>query len=282
MFNIIFYIYYVILIRSSRQSYGDSAVGYVQVKLDNNFSFVQARITPEHKVHNQSYHVSAKINIKEDVILECQCHSCVASQGGCKHAIAFLFWLHRRSEEPSPTEELCYWKKSDLSKVGTSQKFLLLSDITKTPTVRTDSSTDVARKFISRNENKNFDCLMLNMTRSPTYNVISLHQLAIGFQDEDLSMNAQNFLEFCTSKMTNKDCLHATVATKEQSKSAMWHELRYGRITASKIYEASRCSTDGSLVESIFGASKFIPTAAMQRGLLFIPTKFIQSFLSCK
>lgn len=41
----------------------------------------------------------------------------------CKHAVAFLFWLHRRSEEPSVTATTCYWKKSALSKVGPGTKF---------------------------------------------------------------------------------------------------------------------------------------------------------------
>lgn len=38
--------------------------------------------------------------------------------GGCKHAVAFLFWLHRRSSEPSVTEAQYYWTATKLSKVG--------------------------------------------------------------------------------------------------------------------------------------------------------------------
>lgn len=35
-----------------------------------------------------------------------------------------------------------------------------------------------------------------------------------------------------------------------QSKTTDWYKVRYGRITASRIYEASRCQTlDGSLSE---------------------------------
>ena len=39
--------------------------------------------------------------------------------GGYKHALAVLMWIHRRSEDPAPTEVACYWKKSCLSSVGT-------------------------------------------------------------------------------------------------------------------------------------------------------------------
>lgn len=55
-------------------------------------------------------------------------------------------------------------------------------------------------------------------------------------------------------------------STREQSKSSVWYELRYGRITASKAYEVSRCKTvDGSLVAAIMGA-KTPDTVAMKRG----------------
>ncbi|XP_018577801.1 uncharacterized protein LOC108916086 [Anoplophora glabripennis] len=57
-------------------------------------------------------------------------------------------------------------------------------------------------------------------------------------------------------------------ATKGQSKSSLWYELRYGRITASKIYEAGNCKTsDGTLVETIIGAHKIRETRAMKRGI---------------
>ncbi|GBP88368.1 hypothetical protein EVAR_52673_1 [Eumeta japonica] len=60
-----------------------------------------------------------------------QCEDCVASQGGCKHAIAFLMWLHRRSEEPSCTSVECYWKKSKLSRVGSSMKYMTAKELSK-------------------------------------------------------------------------------------------------------------------------------------------------------
>lgn len=38
-------------------------------------------------------------------------------------------WLHRRSEEPAPTEVVCYWKKPVLSQVGTADKFIKAENI---------------------------------------------------------------------------------------------------------------------------------------------------------
>ncbi|XP_030749227.1 uncharacterized protein LOC115877209 [Sitophilus oryzae] len=64
-------------------------------------------------------------------------------------------------------------------------------------------------------------------------------------------------------------CREAEKYTRAQSKSTEWYELRFARITASKIYEASRCKTkEGSLVEAILGGAKHIETDAIKRGLL--------------
>ncbi|GBP91015.1 hypothetical protein EVAR_60490_1 [Eumeta japonica] len=60
----------------------------------------------------------------EEAVKSIECHDCVASQGGCKHAIAFLMWIHRRSEEPSCTSVECYWMKSKLSRAGSTLKYL--------------------------------------------------------------------------------------------------------------------------------------------------------------
>lgn len=49
----------------------------------------------------------------------------------------------------------------------------------------------------------------------------------------------------------------------------MWFKLRYGRITASKIYELSRCKKgDGVLVKQILVNSKIKLTSVLERGKL--------------
>ncbi|GBP65636.1 Cell division cycle protein 16 homolog [Eumeta japonica] len=65
-------------------------------------------------------------------------------------------------------------------------------------------------------------------------------------------------------------CFHKLVKkveeyTRHQSSSSLWHELRFGRITASKAYEVKMYKSDGSLVSLIMGGN--IPeTPAMKRG----------------
>ncbi|VVC86940.1 unnamed protein product [Leptidea sinapis] len=58
-----------------------------------------------------------------------KCHGLVI--GGCKHALALLMWTHRRSEDPTPTEVACYWKKSRLSGIGTVIKYIEAEKLTK-------------------------------------------------------------------------------------------------------------------------------------------------------
>ncbi|KAJ8720818.1 hypothetical protein PYW08_006283 [Mythimna loreyi] len=116
---------------SGRESYGDDAVGYVQLKRDQNTCIVKCTICPEHKVRSKPYAVSVVVNEAEESVTSVQCHDCPASEGGCKHGVAFLMWLHRRTEDPSCTSVECYWRKSNLAKVGSSIQVLTASEISK-------------------------------------------------------------------------------------------------------------------------------------------------------
>ncbi|KAF5297852.1 hypothetical protein FQR65_LT19661 [Abscondita terminalis] len=117
--------------RSSRESYGDDAVGYVQLEREGTLCTVKCRVCPEHKVHAKPYSATVVVDEQDNVFRSAQCFDCAASAGGCKHAVAFLMWLHSRSEEPSCTQVSCYWQKSKLSQVGTKLKFILASELVK-------------------------------------------------------------------------------------------------------------------------------------------------------
>ncbi|XP_074109918.1 uncharacterized protein LOC141534458 [Cotesia typhae] len=62
-------------------------------------------------------------------------------------------------------------------------------------------------------------------------------------------------------------CDNIEKETQYQADCDLWFSLRYGRITASKAYEASRCNTsNGTLVELLVGGQKLRNTKAMERG----------------
>ncbi len=70
---------------------------------------------------------------------------------------------------------------------------------------------------------------------------------------EDLSHTSPNdFLGFCSRTMTTELCELASTETVGQSTLPIWFQLRFGRITASRLHEAAQCRKDGTLVQVIF------------------------------
>nr|XP_026497883.1 uncharacterized protein LOC113402002 [Vanessa tameamea] len=92
---------------SSRPSYGEDAVSYVHLKRSGNMCTVRGKICPEDKVHARLYAVTVVVDEEEEAVISVQCNDCVASKGGCKHAIAFLMWIHQ-SEQPSCATDGAY------------------------------------------------------------------------------------------------------------------------------------------------------------------------------
>ncbi|KAK4017251.1 hypothetical protein OUZ56_032198 [Daphnia magna] len=66
--------------------------------------------------------------------------------------------------------------------------------------------------------------------------------------------------------MKEELCREAEDATKNQYQNPLWNRLRFSRITASVLDQASKCRTvNGSLINLIQGA-KLRETSAMSRG----------------
>ncbi|XP_046975380.1 uncharacterized protein LOC124541508 [Vanessa cardui] len=137
--------------KSSRESYGDDAIGCCTITPG------QCKMCPEHKVRNKSYNVTMIVNETDGEIINCKCHDCVNSAGGCKHAVAFLMRAHRRSEEPPCTSVECSWKKPILSRVGTSLKYITVTQLCKKEVPDRSSSRVVYDDFISKAEKKKVD-----------------------------------------------------------------------------------------------------------------------------
>ncbi|KAJ0169999.1 hypothetical protein K1T71_014605 [Dendrolimus kikuchii] len=137
---------------SSRASYGNDAISYVQLKRDGKLCIVKCKICTEHKVRSKLYRVTLIIDEEDDIIHSIECHDCLASQGVCKHAMAFLMWVHRRSEEPACTSIECYWKKSKQSQVGTSLKYVTAKTMFKSSQPSLPSNSNVLRKFLEEGQ----------------------------------------------------------------------------------------------------------------------------------
>ncbi|KAK9885167.1 hypothetical protein WA026_010677 [Henosepilachna vigintioctopunctata] len=87
-----------------------------------------------------------------------------------------------------------------------------------------------------------------------------MHKLVLKYKEP----SCDKFLE--KVMLTDADIDIIERETKDQHKSSLWHELRYGRITASRAFEFSCCkSSDGNLMSLIMGG-KLPDTSAMKRG----------------
>ncbi|KAJ8685669.1 hypothetical protein QAD02_021462 [Eretmocerus hayati] len=257
-------------IRAARANYGDEAIGRVQLRRVECQCVVRASITPEHKIHRKAYSVTIEIDEKEELVTKAQCHDCVASAGGCKHAVAVLAWLYRRCEEPSPTSVQCYWKKCKLAEVGRSLKGILIKNMVpvkkSSPDVDNSLQLDDLLSYLvqqSLNRETNSQIILDFSPVSSTYS-LSMHHLSLNYDGN--RSKADEFLTYCATCMVQKVIMQVEKATRGQSQDLLWHELKYGRIGASLLFEAANCKTvDGSLVNRIMG-SRIPDTPDMERG----------------
>lgn len=68
----------------------------------------------------------------------------------------------------------------------------------------------------------------------------SIHRILSSFFEQG-GKDADAFIMFVEQIMPTSACKDVSIRIEAQSESKLWLELRYGRITASKIYEVSRC-----------------------------------------
>lgn len=68
-------------------------------------------------------------------------------------------------------------------------------------------------------------------------NTLYIDHLVLLFMEENVAFQPVNFEKFCTGKMTTQRCREVFNETMLQSLKAEWYYQRYGRISASRIYE---------------------------------------------
>lgn len=110
------------------------------------------------------------------------------------------------------------------------------------------------------------DNMLTRMNIAVPYSYSIFHSVVLFKQQEDVH-SLDGFLEFCKGNMNSEECVALQRVDQSDEESSQWMIARYGRITASKMYEVSLCNTlEGSLVETILGGTPCINTTAMRRG----------------
>ncbi|KAF4529812.1 hypothetical protein B566_EDAN018029 [Ephemera danica] len=258
----------IFLSRSMRPEYGDCAFGYVQIKRDGTNVILKAAVCPETWTKKKSYNVYLSMN--DTSILSVDCKDCKGSRGGCKHSVAFVAWLHRHSEEPSPTEEKCYWRKSKLSHVGTSLKAISAKEMTGALEEETDDEDRRFTPFLNDvlEGLKSIPFVESNLLNqySSELSPLSIHSLMY-YSTKNGMTNFTMFLKYASLELSKYDLLKVAKDTLLQYESVLWKELRFGRITASKLHEISHCHTpSGSTVKILLGVTKIKDNKYLQRG----------------
>lgn len=126
----------------------------------------------------------------------------------------------------------------------------------------------VFKKFLEIGSRANKESTIVRYSE-PHLSIDTLYMdhLSIRFAQTRREFSCKNFLTFCQNQMTDDKCGKIFVETIDQSTKAQWYYLRFGRITASKLFEASRCDTaDGSLVAALMGSRGFKGNVATKRG----------------
>lgn len=275
-----------LLYRSAHENYGDNAIGYVKLKRTDSTCVVEARLTPETSVNKTPYTLCLTVNETSNQIVGVTCN-CQASLGdyyfyifvrryfviclhlgGCKHQTALIFWLLRRTEEPSPTEIACYWKKSVLSTVK-EVKSKTIDELCKRSTDFTGFDDSLLKAFIERGKESNKTAFVIRYSECRKKKNLYIDHLMIWFKNtynED-QHSCNNFLSYCTKEMTSNLCQKIYTETLDQSAKAEWYYQRFARITASRLYEVSNCGTpDGLLVAALMGSRSFKGNKATKRG----------------
>jgi hypothetical protein len=211
---------------SGRKEYGDEAIGYVAIKRKNNICVVKAKITPEHSISKPPYKISCVIDEKNERIKSAKCEDCAASEGGCKHAIALLFWLLRRSQDPTTTDVICYWTAPKLSS-GKSEPITL----DKFGKRRNISSFKVSgsflRQVISAKQNHNAVGLKF-FNKKLDHEMLFMDRMkaSFAFSTTQHMNDAEQFIMFLQNKMTTESCNKIEKITTEQSTSTDWYQYR--------------------------------------------------------
>lgn len=182
-----------------------------------------------------------------------ECMDCDKTKVKCTKIYAYLIWLHHKQQqaiqEIENTEENEPKKiKRERNSIGVLQPVNLG---TVPPKVEFPSLPKLKKETASISPMEMESALKLSL-----FNLIR----------EYPGNDPHEFLQFCGKRMIEENCGKAQILTVEQADTDLWHELRKGRVTASRMHEASRCTMlNGSLTNKIMGISSGF-SFAMKRG----------------
>lgn len=138
--------------------------------------------------------------------------------GGCKHVIAVISWLHRRSEEPAPTTVQCYWKKATLAKVGTTMKYVKAFELSERKSASVKGTTDFFSEVIAHEQKNNISSTMTQLHQQGNmFEHVKISKLVLIYRKGQ--NHGQDFQDFAES-VTNNFSFDIFKATTDNLKIA--------------------------------------------------------------
>ncbi|XP_053665685.1 uncharacterized protein LOC128714830 [Anopheles marshallii] len=193
---------------------------------------------------------------KEQNVSSAICTKCSAANENCSAIFSFLYWIQFQQGETKAEKE------NNRSKVPIEEnaaKKRMLKRECRVLLERVDYENYKPNPVLKKLQVESIPCTPdeLELARK-----LSMVHLIREFKGDD----ADQFLAFCTARMKARVCDNVALLTIGQADTDIWHELRIGRITASRIREAAHCTMmNGSLMQSIMGVSSGF-SFAMKRG----------------
>ncbi|KAK4886503.1 hypothetical protein RN001_002774 [Aquatica leii] len=110
-------------------------------------------------------------------------------------------WLHRGSEEPSPTEVVCYWKKPSLSNIGSSKTILKAANIGRQlqqHSIVMPDSTHFLEEVVAGMKCEKYGCpISIHYGQVNDIKKLSVHQLMMEFAYDDSKCFINEYVNKC-------------------------------------------------------------------------------------
>lgn len=249
-------------------------VGYVQLKRSEEGTVtVLGEVVTKTVLESAAYdYYSQKVLIdeKEQKIISAQCNTCQKVM--CGHIMAFLFWIHRKTEDGViKTNNNCYWMESlleyELSSYVLPIKKILKNDVAQEILAVEEIDKETFVKEISKMMiQKDLNCaLRWHLCKKKTYNLASVHEQILEATKERYSW--EQFYKMAKEALSKKVCQDIREKTRYRYNDPTWYiEMRYGRISSSKVYDCmSKEIPFEKLYKTIMGFHKEADTIEINR-----------------
>ncbi|XP_050077779.1 uncharacterized protein LOC126564728 [Anopheles maculipalpis] len=222
--------------------------------------------TKRKKAQDKKHVIILQFTGKLQNVSSAHCNECSREKVNCSAIPSFLYWIQHKQQErkaidykenKNPDEENAPKKKRLLKRE--CHVLLVRLDVNKYVRTKETVPATTTKPVLKKIQKESVPIAPDQLEKARKLSLVHFIQ---AFKGDDVD----KFLKFCTTGMQGEVCGSVPQLTLGQADTDLWHELRIGRITASRIREAARCTMlGGSLRDRIMGVSSGF-SMAMKRG----------------